>query len=85
MFEYYLMYVSTLEHLKLMISESNNPMQSQDDIRVMYEPGPWDPAVGFFKKPILHVGYLDHVLCRGPLIPCFLDGSSTKTIPHSKN
>jgi len=30
------------------------------------------------------LGYLEHVLCRAPLIPCFLDGNSTNTIPHSK-
>ncbi len=51
---------------------------------MLYELGPWDPAVGYSKKPVLHVGYLEHVLCKAPLVPCFLDGSSTNTIPHSK-
>ena len=51
---------------------------------MLYEPGPWDPHVASPKKPVLHVGYLEHVLCRTPLIPCFLDGSSIYTIPHSK-
>ena len=51
---------------------------------MLYEPGPWDPEVSSSKKPILHVGYIEHVLCRAPLTPCFLDGNSTNTIPHSK-
>ena len=60
------------------------PMQSDGDLKMLYEPGPWDPHVASSKKPVLHVGYLEHVLCRAPLIPCFLDGSSTNTTPHSK-
>jgi hypothetical protein len=51
---------------------------------ILYELGQWDSGVEFSKKPVLHVGYLEHVLCRAPLIPCFLDGNSTNTIPHSK-
>ncbi len=61
-------------------------MQSDGDIQMLYKPGTrtWDPHVASSKKPVLHVGYLEHVLCRAPLMPCFLDGSSTNTIPHSK-
>lgn len=32
--------------------------------------------------PILHVGFCANVLCRAPLIPCFLGGSEQPTIPH---
>ena len=78
-----LIYFSTFQPLKLN-SEANNPMQSQEQIQMLYEPGPWDPEVSSSKKPILHVGYIEHVLCRAPLTPCFLDGNSTNTIPHSK-
>ena len=78
-----LIFFSTFQSLEL-ASESQSPMQSDGGIRILYEPGPWDPAVGSSKKPVLHVGYLEHVLCRAPLIPCFLDGNSTNTIPHSK-
>ncbi len=65
-------------------SEANNLMQSQEEIQLLYQPCPWDPEVSSSNKPILHVGYIEHVLCRAPLIPCFLDGNSTNTIPHSK-
>ncbi len=34
------------------------------------------------KKPTLHVGYIEHVLCRAPLILCFLDWNPTNFIPH---
>ncbi len=34
------------------------------------------------KMPIMQVGFLSHVLCRGPLIPCYMDGSDRQTIPH---
>jgi hypothetical protein len=78
-----LIFFSTFQSLEL-ASESQNPMQSEGGIRMLYEPGQWDPAFGSSKKPVLHVGYLEHVLCRAPLIPCFLDGNSTNTIPHSK-
>ncbi len=65
-------------------SESESLVQSDGDIQILYKPGSWDPNVASSKKPVLHVGYLEHVLCRAPLIPCVLDGSSTNTIPHSK-
>ena len=81
-----LIFFNTFQSLEL-ASESQSPMQSDGGIRILYKPGQWDPAVGSSKKkPVLHVGYLEHVLCRAPLIPswCFLDGNSTNTIPHSK-
>ncbi len=76
-----LIYFSTFQPLKFN-SEANNPMQSQEEIQMLYEPGPWDPEVSSLKKPILHVGYIEHVLCRAPLTPYFLVGKSTNTIPH---
>ena len=30
------------------------------------------------------MGFAEHVLCRAPLMPCFLDGNSTNTIPVTK-
>ena len=39
----------------------------------LYEPGP---------IPCLYVAPLDHVVGRVPLIPLFLAGNSTPTIPH---
>ena len=32
--------------------------------------------------PTLYVGRVDDLLGRVPLIPCFLDGNATSTIPH---
>ena len=45
----------------------------------LYEPGPF-PAL----DPILHVGFLSNVICRVPLVPCFIDGNEHPTIPFSK-
>ncbi len=56
-----LMCFSTFQSLEL-ASESETQMQSEGGIKMLYEPGPWDPAVGSSKKPVLHVGYLEHVL-----------------------
>ena len=33
-------------------------------------------------EPIICVGFLSHVLCRVPLIPCYMDGSEHPTVPH---
>jgi hypothetical protein len=41
---------------------------------MVYEPSP---------DPVVHVGHIGHALCRVPLMPCFLDGNSTPTIPQS--
>ena len=51
---------------------------------MLYEPGPWSESNAQSRQPILHVGYAEDVLCRAPLVPCFLDGSSSPTIPASK-
>ena len=45
-----LIYFSTFQSLEL-ASESQSPMQSDGGIRILYEPGLWDPAVGSSKKP----------------------------------
>ena len=77
-----LVFFSAFERLDLS-SEAEKPMQNSG-ITMLYEPGPWDPENSRSKQPVLHVGYLEHIVCRAPLIPCFLDGSSTNTIPISK-
>ena len=38
-------FFSTFQSLEL-ASESQSPMQSEGGIRILYEPGPWDPTVG---------------------------------------
>ena len=77
-----LVYFSAFQRLNLR-SEAKNPMQ-KDGIVMSYEPGPWDPQNPSSRLPILQVGYLEHILCQAPLTPCFLDGSSTNTIPITK-
>jgi hypothetical protein len=47
-------------------------MESKGIHRV-YEPSP---------VPMLYVGRVEDLLGRVPLIPCFLDGNATSTIPH---
>ena len=47
-------------------------MESKGIHRV-YEPSP---------VPTLYVGRVEDILGRVPLIPCFLDGNATSTIPH---
>ena len=78
-----LFFFSAFQDLELE-SERGNPMQELGGIKMLYEPGPWDPTNPTHKMPILNVGYLEHILCRAPLTPCFLDGNSTNTIPYSK-
>ena len=56
----------------------DNPMQRHGDIIQLYEPGPW-PSL----QPILHVGFVSNILCRAPLMPCFIGGSISPTIPFS--
>ena len=43
-------------------------------IHRVYEPSP---------VPTLYVGLVEDLLGRVPLIPCFLDGNATSTIPHT--
>ena len=44
--------------------------------QMVYAPSP---------QPVVHVGHIGHALCRVPLMPCFLDGNSTPTIPQKYN
>ena len=77
-----LVFFSAFERLDLS-SEAEKPMQNSG-ITMLYEPGPWNSENSRSKQPVLHIGYLEHISCRAPLIPCILDGSSTNTIPISK-
>ena len=77
-----LVFFSAFEDLELP-SEQDNPMQ-RNGIKMLYEPGPWNPRNHSGKQPVLHIGHVEHILCRVPLMPLFLDGSSTNTIPYSK-
>ena len=73
-FEVPLVLFSAFERVKL---ETDDQMHQMGDIIQLYEPGPL-PAL----EPILHVGFLAHVLCRVPLIPCYMGGSEHPTVPH---
>ena len=55
-----------------------NNMQRRLGVIQLYEPGPW-PAL----EPVLHVDFLSNVLCRVPLVPCYIAGNRTPTIPRS--
>ena len=71
---YDLVFFSTFEELKLPIT---GPMEDAGVIK-LYEPSP---------TPCLYVAKAENMVGRIPLIPCFLDGNATPTIPHkySKN
>ena len=69
-----LIFFSAFERLR---PDPQDEMQRIGDIIRLYEPGPY-PAL----EPIMHVGFLTHVLCRAPLIPCYLNGNPTPTAPH---
>ena len=64
-----LVFFSTFEELTLPI---HGPMEDAGVLK-LYEPGP---------IPCLYVAPVDHVVGRVPLIPLFLAGNSTPTIPH---
>ena len=68
-----LIFFSAFERVAL---ESDNKMQRMGNIIQLYKPGPL-PAL----EPIMHVGFLSRVLCRVPVIPCFMYGSDHPTIP----
>ena len=74
-FEIPLVYFSAFERTKL---TPRNPMQSELGCIPLYGSGPW-PS----KMPIMHVGLVSNVLCRAPLVPCFIEGNQAATIPHS--
>ena len=66
---YHLVFFSTFEELKLPIS---GPMESAG-VTKLYEP---------FPTPCLYVAPAANMVGRVPLIPLFLAGNSTPTIPH---
>jgi hypothetical protein len=66
---YILVFFSTFEELKLPIK---GPMEDTGVIK-LYEPSP---------APCLYVADLQNMMGRVPLIPLFLAGNSTPTIPH---
>ena len=46
---------------------------NHDGVRKLYEPSP---------VPTFYVGRIEDLFGLAPLIPCFLDGNTTSTIPH---
>jgi hypothetical protein len=71
---YDLVFFSTFEELSL---PTKGPMEDARVIK-LYEPSP---------TPCLYVALTANMVGRIPLMPCFLDGNTTQTIPHkySKN
>ena len=72
--EIQLIFFSAFERVRL---DPDDEMHKLGDIIQLYEPGPL-PAL----EPIVHVGFLSHVLCRVPLVPCYMEGSDHPTIPR---
>ena len=68
---YHLVFFSTFEELKLPIS---GPME-RAGVTKLYEPS-------LTRTPWLHVAPAANMVGRVPLIPLFLAGNSTPTIPH---
>jgi hypothetical protein len=66
---YYLVFFNTFEELTLPIK---GPMEDAGVIK-LYEPSP---------TPCLYVALAENMVGRVPLIPLFLAGNSTPTIPH---
>ncbi len=64
-----LVFFSAFEDL---ILQMTGTMES-NGVRKLYEPSP---------VPTLYVGRVEDLLGPVPLIPCFLDGNATSTIPH---
>jgi hypothetical protein len=64
-----LMFFSLFEPCPL---TKNHPLQ-QAGMEMLYEPSP---------IPCLYVGNVENALCRVSLIPCFVEGNSTPTIPQ---
>ncbi len=71
---YYLDFFSTFEELMLLIK---GPMEDAGVVK-LYEPSP---------TQCLYVAPAGNMVGRIPLMPCYLDGNETPTIPHkySKN
>jgi hypothetical protein len=64
-----LIFFSPFEELRLRTAG----IMASKGIHRVYEPSP---------VPTLYVGRVEDLLGRVPLIPCFLDGNATSTIPH---
>ncbi len=64
-----LIFFSAFEDLRLQMTGTMEP----NGVRKVYEPSP---------ILTLYVGRVEDLLGRVPLIPCFLDGNATSTIPH---
>ncbi len=69
-----LIYFSAFERVA---PEFDDKIHRMGNIIQLYEPSPL-PAL----EPIMHAGFLSHVLCRVPLIPCFMDETDHQTIPR---
>jgi hypothetical protein len=67
-----LMFVSAFEKCDL---TPYNPIQ-QAGMQMYYDPSP---------VPVLYVGHIKHALCRVPLMPVFLNGNDTPTIPSNRD
>ncbi len=66
-----LMFVSAFEKCDL---TPHNPIQ-QAGMQMYYDPSP---------VPVLYVGHIKHALCRVSLMPVFLNGNDTPTIPNNR-
>jgi hypothetical protein len=66
---YYLVFLSNFEELTLPIK---GPMEDAGVIK-LYKPTP---------TPCLYVAMAENMVCRALLVPLFLAGNSTPTIPH---
>ncbi len=64
-----LIFFSPVEELRLRTAG----FKESKGIHRVYEPSP---------VTTLYVGRVEDLLCRVPLISCFLDGNATSTIPH---
>ena len=67
-------YFSAFERV---ILDDSDSLHIGETIR-LYEPGPL-PAL----EPIMHVVFLSHVLCKVPLVQCYMDGNEHQNIPFS--
>lgn len=72
-----LVYFSSFERVKL----TEQSATQLAGIPMYYEPGPWPDSSTHL--PVMHVAFVENILCRAPLMPCYLQGNSTPTIPYS--
>ena len=73
-FEIPLVFLSAFERVQ---PESDNEMHKMGNVIRLYEPGPLP-----VHEPIIYVGFLSHVLCIVPQIPCYMGGSKHPTVSH---